>query len=1163
MVFMSLLSRLLRPGSLVTGGAAGLIFILVWVGPQFGIRGPWLALGVLAVLFLWLIIMFLLRLRAQRAGAALEKSLEDQAQSQLVSSRPGREEEIDHLRTQLLEAVQALKASRVGKSKGGAGALYVLPWYMIIGPPASGKTTVLANSGLNFPYLDPGRNRPSVRGVGGTRNCDWWFADEAVILDTAGRYVLPVEADDTQEWLAFLDLLRKYRGKKPINGLIVGVSIQDLVMGGEEDVESHALKIRSRVDELIQRLGISFPIYVVFTKCDLIRGFVEFFGDLSKTERAAVWGATIARERFAREPAEGIFRAEMEQLTGALRQARVPRTAEAANPESRPEILFFPLQFHALTERLASFVEILFRENPYHERPIFRGFYFTSGTQEGRPIDQVINAMLRGFGIAAAEEGMTVAPSQTKSYFIENAFSKVVFPDRYVAGPSAEGERKRRSRRAKVFAAGCVGLALLTAALVVLSASNRRMLHQVQSLSDRAAASAQRGSLDFTVDDLHTLESLRSKLETMDDRSRPVTKVVLLGTYQGEKAAEAARRLYLASLHDAVMAPVQPYLARNLAQHADSLGVTFPRYYGWYRTWRILQDPAARLGPADAEPVAAQLSSYWAPVTGVPDGKDREDFDKLFVKQIAYAARYPEILADLFPPAPYRDEHVENVARRAIQRYWSADGVYSGVGEAGAAVPSITVGDILGADVGVYGDVAVPGAYTQAGWQGPVTGYMDWLETVRGDWVLRECWNGTPPGIREAVLARYGRDYGAHWQDFMAAIRVEPGTDPEATRSFLERAAGESGPVLKVLRAVDQNTRFDQESDPGLTAVETEFGALHEFFRAPGGGGPFKFLHGGDSGGQAPYLDYIDKVKALANGYAAVAAGGDPAQSEPVLGLVSWVDTRIPNTETSPASQEMARVLKLPARLVTGSVGAEAGRDVQSNWSRVLRDYQSTLAGRFPLASGGADCSLADFEQFFGPNGTFWTFYQESLSGLVSEDGHELPNPRVHLSPAFLDCLRTAYRIRRGMFPDGGKKAGFGFSIQPDQVQRESSIVMRGVRLDLGGQSLIYQMGQRTWTPMTWPGPNPENGADLRLDAGDTAVIPSLSFSGAWGFFHLLDQGRIHAGGSNQVALAWTLNAQPSPVTVTMNVSGLSSIHPLSNGFFRFSLPSQIVAARR
>ena len=56
-----------------------------------------------------------------------------------------------------------------------------------IGAPGSGKTTALINSGLRV-SAGSARSKAAVRGVGGTRNCDWWFTDEAVFLDTAGRY---------------------------------------------------------------------------------------------------------------------------------------------------------------------------------------------------------------------------------------------------------------------------------------------------------------------------------------------------------------------------------------------------------------------------------------------------------------------------------------------------------------------------------------------------------------------------------------------------------------------------------------------------------------------------------------------------------------------------------------------------------------------------------------------------------------------------------------------------------------------------------------------------------------------------------------------------------------------------------------------------------------
>ena len=45
--------------------------------------------------------------------------------------------------------------------------------------------------------------RKAVQGVGGTRYCDWWFTDEAVLIDTAGRYTTQ-DSDakvDRKSWL--------------------------------------------------------------------------------------------------------------------------------------------------------------------------------------------------------------------------------------------------------------------------------------------------------------------------------------------------------------------------------------------------------------------------------------------------------------------------------------------------------------------------------------------------------------------------------------------------------------------------------------------------------------------------------------------------------------------------------------------------------------------------------------------------------------------------------------------------------------------------------------------------------------------------------------------------------------------------------------------------
>src|SRR4029079_14472213 len=207
---------------------------------------------------------------AQRAALAIEKGLRNQAAKQKDGMRPDRQAEIQAMEAEFQRAITSLKNSKLGRS--GKDTLGVLPWYVIIGPPGSGKTTAIQTCGLKFPL---GKNS-SVRGVGGTRNCAWWMTNEAIILDTAGRW--SVEDDDRDEWFAFLDLLKTTRPKKPINGILLAVSTTEM-LGTAEELAALAASLRERIDEVISRLDMVVPVYLLVTKCDLLVGFAETFGD--------------------------------------------------------------------------------------------------------------------------------------------------------------------------------------------------------------------------------------------------------------------------------------------------------------------------------------------------------------------------------------------------------------------------------------------------------------------------------------------------------------------------------------------------------------------------------------------------------------------------------------------------------------------------------------------------------------------------------------------------------------------------------------------------------------------------------------------------------------------------------------------------------------------
>ncbi len=306
--------------------------------------------------------------------------------------------ETAQLRQRFEGAVDTLKRSR----RKGLASLYELPWYIVIGPPGSGKTTVLVNSGLSFPLAQK-FGKEALRGVGGTRNCDWWFTDEAVLLDTAGRYTTQ-DSDsltDSAGWGAFLKLLCKYRRRQPINGVLVALSAQDLLTMGEKELERHAVAIRERLDELGRFIRIDVPVYLIVTKTDLVAGFTEFFDDLGQAARAQVWGTTFPLALTESGRATEAFGREFDGLIERLQQ-RVPARLEGErDPRRRGSILAFPRQMTVLRPVLDSLLKRVFSTSEFDRRLLLRGIYLTSGTQEGMPIDRVLGSVARTLGVSA------------------------------------------------------------------------------------------------------------------------------------------------------------------------------------------------------------------------------------------------------------------------------------------------------------------------------------------------------------------------------------------------------------------------------------------------------------------------------------------------------------------------------------------------------------------------------------------------------------------------------------------------------------------------------------------------------------------------------------------------------------------------------------------
>ncbi|MFL6659639.1 MAG: type VI secretion system membrane subunit TssM, partial [Massilia sp.] len=815
------------------------------------------AFGVLALAFAAGILVWLWRRRSRRrSSAALGGMLEQQVGKGNAKGDPAQRQEHDVIKKRMLDAIATIKGSKLGHLSGDA-ALYELPWYMVIGNPAAGKSTAIASSGLQFPFADS----KIVQGVGGTRNCDWFFTTDGILLDTAGRY--SVVDEDRTEWFGFLSLLKKYRKKAPINGIIIAVSVAELTGNRPEFAINLAKNLRMRVQELTEKLEVHAPVYVMFTKADLITGFNEFFQDAERGERDRAWGATIPYSRVtSSQQAIDQFDARFDELYDGLKDMSQANMALQWRERMPPGVFTFPLEFSTIKAPLRAFIATLFEENPFQFKPVFRGFYFTSALQEGESVSASSKRVAQRFDIKLQPQEHGEAHNQ-QGFFLLNLFRKVIFADRDLVAQYAS-PAKTRMRYAAFFAAtALVGLALGGWSWSYMN--NRQLVANVQADLDQAIkVQAQKLDLQSRFEALQILQDRIEQLEKYRDH-RPLS--LSLGLYQGDILERKLREEYFDGVREVMLKPVSQTLEAFLAEvntNADQL------------------QPAVKAGATDANPLAS-LSATPAPAANATqpfkDASPTSSEDAynalktyLMLSDKAHAegghlndqlTRYWRGWLDANRGAMPREQMIRN-AERIITFYiaqindtsWpTIDGkrtlvdqtrdnlrkvvrgmparerVYADVkARAATRYPSMTVARIVGDQDKelVLGSYAIPGSFTREAWQGFIQdAFRDAAnrELQSADWVLKTAskddltLEGSPEQIQKALVEMYKNDYAKEWQKFVQGVTIRDLEGFDAAAVAMNRLGDpQTSPLNKLMTTVYEQTSWDNPSliDAGL-----------------------------------------------------------------------------------------------------------------------------------------------------------------------------------------------------------------------------------------------------------------------------------------------------------------------------------------------------------
>ncbi len=1034
----------------------GVVSIGVWfLGDQFG-AGNTEKIVIIALVLITLPFVLIIgfiasrrRKKAERLEAQAQANEEvSEAQPQKLSTPSGN---YDDFSKSAEEAVQFLKSSNLDA--------YALPWYLVVGTPKSGKTSLVLGSGLNFQNL-PSQRQSEQKIIRPTRSVDWRMTSDAVFLDTAGRY--QTEGIDADEWTGLIETLKKYRGNRPLDGMILAVSAERLINAEDREIEEQAKVLRTRIDEVIQRIKVRFPVYLVFTHADGIEGFRDSFSTSQKEGENLVWGSTIPLEKS--DNAQTQFDAEYDLLQDSAMKRRLIRLSAPFPPARQLRIFNFPLHFGSARRKIGHFVSTLFRPNPFSESPFLRGFYF-SAVPINRPSANNLQTQVQN----------TVG----KTFFTEKLFRDVILRDKNLVQTFI-------SQRQKPPILGWLLTVLGTFLVLTLLGMSAFSLYKNKVLLDEATEKGVSLNTIIIADkgrdviaknptetrmEVDAVDNLRETLAKLDDYERNGSPYWMrFGFYSGNKIfRERLMSIYYNAVEPRFKMPVKKKVEDDLRKFIASSPVANPsqltapeeellgKHYDLLKAYLMLSDEKKFKEKAESATLSATLEPYWKQsVSSGMEATAKQQLDFYF-KQIDRESNYKDDTSG-FPRIQLDNNLVDSVRKKlqafpAVQRYYrrKVTEISKQVDEKIGAtnLPTILSNNNSSSEF-VDGSFQVPGAYTLEGYKLMKQAISDVdKKLAEDDWVMgeegkKEISTSTDAGQLEGF---YMRDYANNWRDFVKNISIKPYTRENAGR-VLETFSRNTSPIEILMKEISRQTNLSAKpkADGWIDWIKSKI-YPEEKNETGGNTEPekeFRPLFGFVGEGKSEEATNIFKYRTIITTVYGKFNGLSRDEIEDIAKkLAKEEDTKLNlrNSETqiqsligsfdeTPSGQALIDVLRKPLGNLRVLLGADAQGQLGKSWTEsILKKAQDAEKG-FPFDDSG-EADIQKLTAYLNPvNGELSKFYKERIEKYFEDSNGQLKvkaDSPVKFSDEFVAYLNNAFRLQTALY---GKNATPNFEYE-------------------------------------------------------------------------------------------------------------------------------------
>jgi len=1119
------------------------IAVVIWFG------GPMLAINesiplesemsrlitILVITVLWGLNNFRIQNKQKKKDAQLMGEIAQSAPGgKAEDSRSAEESKV--LQQQFGDALNILKASKKHADQSNI-SIHELPWYIIIGPPGSGKTTALINSGLRFPLAEKMGQQP-LKGIGGTRNCDWWFSDDAVLVDTAGRYTTQDSDKDSDSagWTNFLGLLKKHRPRQPINGAIIAISLTELIMQSESERQQHANQIKERLQELYDSLGIQFPVYVLLTKTDLVAGFNEYFDSLSRQERQQAWGMTFpTSEKLESNFDINFFKDEYDALLRRLNERLQWRMQEERDLSRRALILGFPAELASLKEMTAQFLDTAFKPSNFNKAVNLRGIFFTSGTQEGTPIDRVMGALASNFGLN--RQTIPSYSGQGKSFFLTDLFRNVIFPESALAGTNRSHEQKQNIMRKGAYA---FALIATIAAAGLWTSQYSEIKTQIDEMdkhvdlfiTESNSIPENNNEPEFL---LASLTSLQQAQNSATDDSRGVFSQA--GLSQMRSLGPSSDEAYYRTLQLQYLPRLVVALENELTNPNTSLDDIFIAL----KTYLMLADRKR----FDKESVTNWYVNHW-----------ENKFPGNAAKQAQLQHHLKTLFEIGFDPIA-TNERIVSTSRFELRKIPLANRIYTSLKQQGNnTLNSLFLSSVLDSseqqiflnksneEEPVHG---IPGLYTKDGYESLFLEQSVKLsqESTKDDWIFGESDEKNenkidPDQIHADVEALYIKDFIKYWTRMFSSIKVATFRNLEQSTEVLDNLGNNRSSLMRVVEMINTNTDLRNKpnllqqvgadklkklgkvgkkaakqvkSDIPLTPVgkklRTHFKTLIALSESVGGKPPElqRYLQS-----IIKLHDYMNEVFVAADPNVAALEASMlrmKTNGKDIIGKLRKDSKKLP----SPINQWVKSLSTSSWRVLLAS----SRQEINNRWSNQLLDpYNQIIRNRYPIyKTSSQQTSLEDFSEFFAPKGTYNTFLAKNIKPFIKEDARRfnikiLEGQSIGFTKETLKQLRRGETISKAFFAKNAENISVKFRLTPKTLDAK----VKRFTLSLDNDKVSYRHGPTRASSHAWPFTDDAASSKINLRFEKSGSKVDETYKGTWSFFKLLEKSNVKSTSS-------------------------------------------------